>query len=229
VQVQYATGTVALPESSIVAPVVFDNQVIGVLAVQSYRADAYDEDDMGLIQDVADRVAVAVADALGPCGQVAGSASTRDALLVIDEEGRLVRLNRAARKLLAADDGSVILGHPVDRPQEDRWPLGTRAFTEQLRPIVDQLKSGHAPTEEIQLILDDRPNHRLKCRASVLLHRGVPVGGVMVLRELKRGRRRGVSADRQQDAEDAASAGAGAIRPYPPAMRLHDAAGDEQP
>jgi PAS domain-containing protein len=194
VQVQYATDRPGLPESSIVVPVLFDNDVIGVLAAQSYAPDAYDEDDMGLVQDIADRLAVAVA---GPVnvhrrtnGAVRGTdlepvlASMPDALLVLDAQGCLVRLNQAARRLLSKVDGTLILGHPVDRPQADHWPLGTRALTEQLQPIVDQLKRGNAPSHEIQLALDDQPDHRLSCRASVLMHHGAPAGGLMVLREL---------------------------------------------
>jgi putative methionine-R-sulfoxide reductase with GAF domain len=194
VQVQYATDRPGLPESSVVAPVIFDNDVIGVLAVQSYSPEAYNEDDMALVQDVADRVAVAVAGEQDmrrrTNGAVRGTdlepvlANMPDALLVLDAHGCLVRLNQAARRLLSLVDGSLILGHPVDQPQADQWPLGTRALTEQLRPIVEQLKHGKAPSDEIQLTLDDLPDHRLACRASVLLHHGAPAGGLMVLREL---------------------------------------------
>src|ERR1051326_777448 len=53
-QVQYATDRPGLPESAIFAPVVFDAEVIGVLAFQSYARDAYEEDDVALVQSVAD-------------------------------------------------------------------------------------------------------------------------------------------------------------------------------
>jgi PAS domain-containing protein len=196
VQLQYATNRAGLPESSIVAPAVFDGQVIGILAVQSYGPHAYDEDDVALVQGIADQVAVAVApsrrtgngdsgDRPMPGADVeAVLASMPDALLVLDDQGRLVRLNQAARRLLSIVDSSVILGHPVDRPQADRWPLGTRALTEQLQPIVDQLKRGAAPDEEIQLAMGDQADHRLSCKASVLLREGTPAGGLVVLREL---------------------------------------------
>jgi transcriptional regulator of acetoin/glycerol metabolism len=192
---QYATDRPDLPESSIVAPVVFDGSVIGVLAVQSYRPHAYDEDDLALVQGVADQVAVSIARSGAADGHAhvssqrtpdveAVMASMPDAVLVLDHEGRLVRLNQAARLLLSAVRGSVIFGHPVDCPQADRWPLGTRALTQQLRPIVDQLRRGAAPNEEIQISLGGRANHKLSCKASVLLREGAPAGGLIVLREL---------------------------------------------
>jgi len=191
VQLQYATDRAGLPESSIVAPVVFDGAVIGILAVQSYRARAYDEDDVALVQGVADQVAVAVSSAVrtdnnhhhqanGSEVEAAVLASMPDALLVLDVEGRLVRVNQAARRLLS----SVILGQPVDSPQADHWPLGTRALTEALLPIVNQLKRGKAPQSEIQVSANNGSPHKLSCKASLLMREGAPAGGLMVLREL---------------------------------------------
>src|SRR5207302_4884101 len=59
VQVQYATARPGLPESAITVAVVFDQQVLGVLSVQSYQPEAFDEDDVMLVQSVADQAAVA--------------------------------------------------------------------------------------------------------------------------------------------------------------------------
>jgi hypothetical protein len=77
----------------------------------------------------------------------------------------------------------LILGHPLDRPQAGTWPLGTQALTRQLLPIVDQLRQGGAPRDEIAIALDDRA---VSCKASVLLNHGSPAGGVLVLREITR-------------------------------------------
>jgi GAF domain-containing protein len=191
VQIQYATDRPDLPESSVVVPAIAANEVIGVLAVQTYRPDAYCHDDVAFVQGIADRVAIAVAAKPSTVGGQPDQsdlerveASARDALLVLDERGCLVRLNRSARELLSAVGGSVVFGHPVDRAQADRWPLGTRALTEQVRPLVDQLKRGETPDHEVELALDDRPDHHLRCRASVLLKHGAPAGGLMVLHEI---------------------------------------------
>jgi PAS domain-containing protein len=191
VHVQYATDRPGLPESAITMPVVFDEQVIGVLSLQSYRPDAYDEEDVAMLQGIADQIAIALAPATRAAhGQPTAAseleailASLPDALLVVDDQGRLVRVNRAARELLCPPDGSLILGHRLDRPQAGTWPLGTQALTRQLLPIVDQLRQGGAPRDEIAIALDDRA---VRCKASVLLNHGSPAGGVLVLREIAR-------------------------------------------
>ena len=194
VQVQYATDRPGLPESAVTVPAMFDEQVIGVLSIQSYQPEAYDDEDLALLQGISDQVAVALATRARPADTApavdsdveAILASMPDALLVVDDQGRLVRVNQAARNLLCAPDGSLILGHPLDRPQAGLWPLGTQALTSQLLPIVDQLRRGAAPREEIAIALDDRTHRTIGCKASVLLNQGTPAGGVMVLREIAR-------------------------------------------
>jgi PAS domain-containing protein len=195
VQVQYATVRPGLPESAVTVPVIFDEQVVGVLSIQSYRAEAYDDEDVALVQGVADQAGAAIfaarrgtdsgRDSLPPASDLeAILASMVDALLVLDDQGRLVRLNQAARRLLCPADASLILGYPVDRPQEGRWPLGTPGVTQQLLPIIDRLKHGDAPSEEVQVTLEGAATRPLSCRASVLLKDGSPAGGLIVLREM---------------------------------------------
>jgi PAS domain-containing protein len=192
VQVQYATDRPGLPEAAITVPVMFDERVIGVLSIQSYLPEAYDEEDLAMVQGIADQIAMAIAVNTRHADHAAAAdpeveailASMPDALLVVDDQGRLVRVNQAARKLLCAPDGSLILGHPLDRPQAGLWPLGTQALTRQLLPIVDQLRHGAAPREEIAIALDHGVDRTLGCKASVLLNQGTPAGGVMVLREI---------------------------------------------
>jgi PAS domain-containing protein len=196
VHVQYATDRPGLPESAITVPVMFDEQVIGVLSIQSYRPAAYDEEDLALLQGIADQAAVAMVTCMRATGHARAAlrtaasdveailASMPDALLVVDQRGRLVRVNQAARTLLCPPHGSLILGQPVDQPQAGLWPLGTQALTRQLLPIVDQLRRGQAPRDEVAIALDDGSDHRIGCKASVLLNQGTPAGGVMVLREL---------------------------------------------
>src|SRR5437899_7102448 len=50
VQVQYATDTPGLPESTVTVPLLVGHRAIGVLSIQSYTRWAYDEDDLLLVQ-----------------------------------------------------------------------------------------------------------------------------------------------------------------------------------
>lgn len=198
VQVQYATDTPRLPESAIIVPVLFDERVLGVLSIQSYQPAAFDEDDLSLVQDIASQAAIALAwrsDRLLTTESPRHAselealvASMPDGLLVLDEQGRLVRLNRVARALLCLDEASVILGHPVDVPQAGQWPLGTAALTETLRPMIELLKNGQSPSEQVEVALPDGNEHVAACRGSVLMRDGAPAGGVLVLREIARPR-----------------------------------------
>jgi PAS domain-containing protein len=153
------------------------------------------------VEGIAEQAAIALAAAQpGPNGSnhsphgaselEAILASMSDALLVLDDQGCLVRLNQAARKMLCPADCTLILGHPVDQPQHGRWPLGTQALTEQLVPIVEELKRGNAPAEEVAVSLSDdgRATPPVACKASVLIKEGRPAGGVMILRETGRAR-----------------------------------------
>jgi GAF domain-containing protein len=183
VQVQYATECPSLPESSMAVPVVYDERVIGVLSVQTYEPDAYDEDDLALLQSAADQVAVALMAANTPAHASDLEpvlSSMDDALLVLDADGRVVRINRAARGLFAGT-GGVVMGQPVDRPQSGRWPLGTREVTEQVGPAVRALKNGSCRQTEMLLNVDGTS---VSCRASVLMKNDSPAGTVMVLRRL---------------------------------------------
>lgn len=53
-------GTMRVPESWLGVPMLIGERVIGVISVQAYRRDAYDEEDAELLKTIADQVAVAV-------------------------------------------------------------------------------------------------------------------------------------------------------------------------
>jgi putative methionine-R-sulfoxide reductase with GAF domain len=192
VQVQYATDRPGLPESAIVAPVMHAGQPTAVLAVQSYSADAYDADDMALVQSIADQIAPRIAAARHGYALKDGHVQSlplladdpADALLVLDKRGQLVALNAAARRLLSNRDGTVVFGYPIDEPQANQWPLGTRELSRQLLPLVSELRQGKAPRHEMTLWIDGDCHRTLGCRASVLMKDGAPAGGVILLREL---------------------------------------------
>jgi putative methionine-R-sulfoxide reductase with GAF domain len=181
VRVQYATERPSLPESSIVVPVLYADQVVGVFSIQSYAPQAYDEEDVRLLTAVADLIALAVFRGIPVQHSEAETilASMEDALVVLDKQARVVRLNRAARVLLCSQAGGVIFGQPIDQPQADHWPLGNEHLSEQLRPVVERLQRGSPPEDEVELELGGT---RLRCRATVLHSGNADVGAVMVLR-----------------------------------------------
>jgi len=184
VSLQYATERPALPESSMVAPVPFDSRVIGVLSVQSYQAEAYDEDDVALLEAVAAQIALALAldSPVRSSDLEAIVASMDDAMLVLDTHGRVVRLNRAARSMLCIAEGGLILGQRLDQAQADHWPLGTRQISQQLAPVLEELERGGVFARDLELTLDGPSPRTVHCRASVVVKNEVPAGAVMVLR-----------------------------------------------
>jgi signal transduction histidine kinase len=113
-------------------------------------------------------------------------ANMADALLIIDADGRLIRLNRAARELLSLDDSTIVLGQPIEAQQLDQWPAGGRAVAEALQPIVDRLKTTQEPQEEEIEIAGRRT---FSFRASPLHDTDAGFnGGVIVFRDVS-GRR----------------------------------------
>src|SRR5438067_10677825 len=121
VQVQYATGTPGLPESTVTVPLLVADRVIGVLSIQSYKPEAYDEDDLLLVQALAAQVAPAI-EALQQ-GQArkavrrvseleAVLSSMTEGLLILDDEGRIVSLNPPARAMFGPVGSGITLGVP---------------------------------------------------------------------------------------------------------------------
>jgi PAS domain S-box-containing protein len=158
VHVRYASNTRGLPESAITVPLVFGEHVLGVLAVYSYQADAFDENDVLLLEAIAGQTSMAIAnlrksDRLDAQIQRRISeletilASMADALLIVDAGGRIVRLNHAARQLLSLTDTSILLGQPLHREHWGQWPLGAREIAATLAPILEVLQRGEVPPE----------------------------------------------------------------------------------
>ena len=194
-----ATVGSALAESAVAVPLQVHDTVIGLLCAQSYAADAYTERQLRFLQTLADDAAVVVAglhysERVGAPARRRGSdleavlASMADALLIIDAQGRPVRMNNMARELLSLDDVSIVLGHRLDARPWDQWPLGGRAAAEALRPVVDRLRA----TEEAQDVEVEVPGaaHRILSFRASPLHdaAGGFTGGVIVFRDVS-GRR----------------------------------------
>lgn len=163
-KVQYATGRPGLPESAITVPLlgVLPGPAVGVLSVQSYAAEAYDEGDLAFMQALAEHTARFVEGrrrARRTELQMARKnqelegilAGLQDALIVTDASGAIVRFNAAARELLEAAP-SIVVGQPLDQPQWGVWPLGTRALAEAFGPLIADLRRGIGRQDmEVQL------------------------------------------------------------------------------
>jgi diguanylate cyclase (GGDEF)-like protein/PAS domain S-box-containing protein len=156
VELQYLSSTPGLPESALTVPLLFGDQVLGVIAVQDYQPNAFDEDDLLALEVIANQVATTIAN-LRHSNRLdtqlqrrvseseAILANISDALLVLDAAGRLVRLNRAARELLCVDATSLVLGQSLDREQWGQWPLGAQQVAETLAPMIELLRQGQKP------------------------------------------------------------------------------------
>jgi PAS domain S-box-containing protein len=195
VQVQYATGTPGLPESAVAVPLKLGEHTIGLMCVQSYRENAYGEVELHMLDALASEAAIVIAglhysERLGT--QVRRRVSEleailtnmADALLIIDANGSIVRLNRAARELLSLDEASIVLGQPFDDSQWTEWPADGRAAAEALRPVVERLQRTQQP-QEVEVELPGPVLHILSFRATPLHHAdGSFNGGVIVFRDV---------------------------------------------
>jgi diguanylate cyclase (GGDEF)-like protein len=156
VELQYLSSTPGLPESALTVPMLFGDEMLGVIAVQDYQPNAFDEDDLLTMELIANLVATRIANLRHSEGldtqlQRRGSeseaifASMSDALLVLDAAGRLVRLNHAARELLCVDATSLVLGQSFDKEYWGQWPLGAQQVADTLAPMIEVLRKGQTP------------------------------------------------------------------------------------
>jgi len=193
VKVQYATDRPNLPESGITVPVLFDGQVLAVLSVQSYRAGAYKPQDLKVMQRLVARAAGNISGLLQvertSTDEVTAAATVssvvdgaESAALALDRAGRLVRMNQAARALLALEHESVLFGFPIDRPQAGKWPLGSPRLADRLRPILDCLAHGDSPGEG-KFDLDDDRQRLVHCSGSTVME-GAAAAGIILTFEV---------------------------------------------
>jgi signal transduction histidine kinase len=157
------SSTPGLPESALIVPLVFGEHTLGVIAVHRYQPDAFHTDDLLVLEAIAAQAATAIAGLrrsehlftqlqkrISELQAVLGTMA--DAVLIVNAEGRLVALNRAARELLCVDDTSIVLGQPLEQQAWGQWPLGTREIADALQPMLASLQRGEAPPEtEVRL------------------------------------------------------------------------------
>lgn len=195
VQVQYATDRRGLPESGITVPLLAGEKVVGVLSLQSYQPEAYDEDDLLMLQAIAGQAAAAIEN-LRHSARLDVQlrrrvseleiilASMADALVITDAAGAIVRLNEAARTLLGLGSDGIILGQPLDRERWGQWPLGGQAVAEALRPIIEALRRGEV-LRDVEVELQGK-GQRVLCFSGAPLHETAEAlaGGVIVFRDV---------------------------------------------
>jgi signal transduction histidine kinase len=199
VQLQYRSSTPGLPESAVVVPLVYGDQVLGVIAVHSYQPDAFDEDDLLVLEAISGQASVAIAglrqsERLNTqleerIAELRAVFSTMaDALLMVDTEGRLITLNHAARELLCIDDVSIVLGQPLERQEWGNWPLGAREIAETLAPIISAVQRGEVPLES-EVYVQRGGRRVLSFKGTPLTNsRGALTGSVLIVRDVTKHR-----------------------------------------
>jgi signal transduction histidine kinase len=193
VQVQYATGTPGLPESTITVPLMVGERIAGVVSLQSHAVAAYDEDDLLLVQAVAAHIAPTlelrqhggVDEATRRVSELeAILSSMHDALLILDRAGRIVSLNPPARAIFGPIGAGIVLGQRLDHEQWGNWPLGAQAVAKALGPVLEALLQGEAQRDlEVEITGDGR---RVLSFSSAAFRdpAGNLAGGVVVFRDV---------------------------------------------
>ncbi len=126
-------GELVTPQSAAIVPILTGDQVLGVLSVQSYQPEAYDESDVATLEAIASRAAVAIKHVRATEQMAlehqrhaleleAVLANMSDALVIVDVRGAIVRLNRQARELLGLDNASLVLGKPLGEQRIEHLP-----------------------------------------------------------------------------------------------------------
>lgn len=193
VQVQYATNTPGLPESTVTVPLTAGGRTIGVLSVQSYAPESYDEEDLLFLESIATQVGLAI-DALlrGRASAAVGRASKleavlssmTDGVLVLDSAGRIVTLNPPARSIFGSMGAGIILGQPLGHEQWGQWPLGAKAVGEALGPVIEALHRGESQ-KEVEVEVNANGRRVLSfTSAPITDSAGGHAGGVIVIRDV---------------------------------------------
>jgi signal transduction histidine kinase len=197
VSLRYAADGGKMPESGITVPLLWGDRAVGMLMVQSYAPQTYDEDDLAVLQAIAGQAAVAIVNLRHSEDRDAHLqaraaelevilASMADALLILDREGRIVRINQAAREQLCPGENSVVLGLPLDSDRWASWPAGARAIAAALCPAVEALRKGEARREvEVEVELPGRGRRVISYSCAPLRDQVDALGaGVVVFRDV---------------------------------------------
>src|SRR5688500_3363621 len=189
------SGELVSPRSGVVVPILSGDRVIGVLSAQSYRPEAYEDEDLFSLCAIAAQAGSAIK-RLRASEQMALEherhaleleavlAGMNDALVIVDARGAIVRLNHAARELLCLDGASLVLGQPLDLQRVEQWPDTAREIAAALVPVIDSIRAGKSVDQiDVELLSGERRVFGLG--ASVLRSPGAELeGGVIVFRDI---------------------------------------------
>ena len=183
------------PQSGVVVPIKSGERVLGVLSAQSYRPESYEAADLVKLACIATQGSIAI-ERMRAAEQRARDherrafeleavlATMTDALLIVDERGAIVQLNRAARELLRLDSASLVLGQALEQQRHEQWPETAREIAVALAPIIDAVRSGTSIAER-EIELHAGRLRILSVGAAVLRSaEGAPQGGVILLRDV---------------------------------------------
>jgi signal transduction histidine kinase len=191
------SGELVSPRSGVVVPILSGARVIGVLSAQSYRPEAYEDEDLFSLCAIAAQAGATIK-RLRATAQMAVEherhaleleavlAGMNEALVIVDARGAIVRLNHAARELLSVDvDGaSLVMGQPLELQRLEQWPDTAREIATALLPVIDAIRSG---TSVDQTDIEIRSGERrvFGLGASILRSPSAELdGGVIVFRDI---------------------------------------------
>ncbi len=195
-----------LLRSMVGVPLLLDERVVGVVLVGTVTPRRFAEDDVRLLERVAERVTLAIGqarqyeaerrtreEAAARAAQLAAMIeSMADGVIVHDGEGRMLHTNSAARNLLGLD-----MTPEVSAPRgSGRWTLRDergRALSEARMPLFRVLRGETltgANAVDVTLTTHDGHEAELSLSAAPVLDgEGQPAGGVLIFRDVTERRR----------------------------------------
>ncbi len=133
------------PKSELCLPIIINNDMIGVLDIQSLKTDAFNDDDVAVMEAVTDQIAIAI-----------NQAYLHNALILELEEHHQTEITN--RKLLQAIEQSpvTVIITDLDGNIEYANPQFSKTTGYSIEEIIGQnprlLKSGYTPPEEYALL-----------------------------------------------------------------------------
>jgi PAS domain S-box-containing protein len=161
VQIQYANDEERMPESAITVPIVgrASGEVLGVLAVQSFQPGAYTSRDVDTLLAMGSRAARVIerwrqqerthAEQTRRSAEIeAILTSMSEALIITDARGAVTRFNSAARRLMLAASGRVVVGAAIESSPS---VAAGEPLTSALAGVVERLRQQGQPITAFEI------------------------------------------------------------------------------